>query len=163
MKSHATLREAGEPETAATTMKPGWAAIQQVPETEIPITLSYADGVFSLQLADSAKRLKLDPDVYRLRWTLSADSSVPAGTEYGFDRPGITFFGENAPYIRLANPDLTIAAVRADAPLPTSWEMLWGNLTAADKNAFFYRIRVVANGIPVNHDPTVENQPPLQP
>jgi hypothetical protein len=127
----------------------------------VVIRVSDAPDSYFLDVPLQDRRLKFDRGFHRIVWHLSAD---PAITQpYGFDRPGITFFGENAPCLVIPSEQGVAGPVDPGTPPLKDWEVLWANVTASHQKAYFYRIRALVGDIPVQHDPTVENQPPLQP
>ena len=94
---------------------------------------------------------------YTLKVPNGFDGTITWTLEGGtFLNPGITFSGERIPSFELEN-----------MRNPTTIVRRWGNFLPqnASQNAqpfsYYYNIHaLLPNGITVNHDPTVENDPP---
>lgn len=83
---------------------------------------------------------------------LTWDLEVPAHLNAYFDNPAITFSGQNSGALLINRQ-------------PNQVQYRWANLDDLSRGqSFYYTIHVVVNRdgmlIPVNHDPTVHNDPP---
>ncbi|MDQ3283864.1 MAG: hypothetical protein M3Q69_20875 [Acidobacteriota bacterium] len=109
---------------------------------------------YSLEIEEDMHRiLRLGSGLMRIVWTLDKSAlDGPLQELTHFDTTGITFFGENAPYISIPG-----------ANSRDEWSIIWANTRAIHQRSYAYRIRVVVGNTPVSHDPTIENQPPLLP
>jgi hypothetical protein len=90
-----------------------------------------------------------DPALHKITWILDV-SGVAAGIKAKFFNPAIIFADPTAPFLR--DPQ---------GATDTSRSGYWSNLELRNRRSFPYSIYVDVNGSTYVHDPTVENQPPL--
>ncbi|MDQ3283863.1 MAG: hypothetical protein M3Q69_20870 [Acidobacteriota bacterium] len=167
----------GSPETVG--QAPGYNIIQELggltsagsaaaETTPAPTSLSVSivltkNGVGDYSLEATPRLLPVDRGIYLITFTLTSNDP---SLQVWFAGPGITFYGESVPSLRIPPPDAPFN-VTAESVHAMHMHLLWANLTAAHQRSYFYTIRIcVQDGTEmyyVDVDPTIENQPPLLP